>query len=267
MNPNQCVRTRVPLVHCITNYVTVNDVANALLACGGSPIMADDMDEVATITSISNALVLNIGTLNRRTLASMVKAGQTANEKGIPVVLDPVGAGASPLRNEAVSTLLQQVHCTVIRGNLSEVSFVAGLSVSTRGVDSSEADLVHDAAAVGRAVAQRYDCVAVITGAEDIITDGTRLARVQNGVAQMSRVTGTGCMLSGIMGAYVGANADPFTAAVHAVASMGIAGELSQQANGAAGTGSLHIGIIDALSRIDDAIIAEKGRIVYETAR
>lgn len=264
MKNNECVRKNVPLVHCITNYVTVNDVANVLLACGGSPIMADDIDEVSEITGISNALVINIGTLNRRTIASMIQAGKTANEKGIPVVLDPVGAGASSLRNEAVKSLLDAVKFAVIRGNLSEVSFIAGLKVSTRGVDSSEADSGNDPVAVAKSVAKRLGCVAAITGATDVITDGVRVAKIENGVPQMGKITGTGCMLSGVIGAYVGANSDAFSATVSAVASMGIAGELAFEKRGQEGTGSLHIGIIDALSRIDDEMIEKRGKISYE---
>ncbi len=261
---NEAVRNQIPLVHCITNYVTVNDVANALLACGGSPIMADDIAEVCEITSISSALVLNIGTLNARMVESMLLAGKTANEKHIPVVLDPVGAGASGLRNETVRRLLDKMRFTVIRGNLSELSFVAGLSSSTRGVDSAEADSGNDASAVAKTVAKRFGCTAVITGAVDVITDGTRVARVSNGVSQMGKVTGTGCMLSGIIGAYVGANSDVFSAVTVAVASMGIAGELSQTENALRGTGSLRVGIIDALSRITDRTVEESGRIAYE---
>lgn len=264
MNMNFNVRKNVPLVHCITNYVTVNDVANALLACGGSPIMADDIGEVSEITSISNALVINIGTLNERTVKSMLRAGVAANEKNIPVVLDPVGAGASSLRNEAVKTLLSEVKFRVIRGNLSEISFIAGLNVSTRGVDSAEADSGNDAVGVAKLVSQKYGCAVAITGAVDVITDGENVAKISNGVPQMSKITGTGCMLSGVIGAYVGANSDTFSAVVSAVASMGIAGELSYERNGVSGTGSLHIGIIDALSIIDDKIIEEKGKIIYE---
>lgn len=264
MKPNENVRKNVPLVHCITNYVTVNDVANALLACGGSPIMADDIAEVSEITSISSALVLNIGTLNQRTIASMKKAGKTANEKGIPVVLDPVGAGASSLRNETARQLVEEVRFTAIRGNLSEISFLAGLSVSTRGVDSSEADSGNDAAAVALSAARRYGCTVAVTGAEDVITDGDRVARVRNGVPQMGKITGTGCMLSGVIGAYVGANADAFAAVTAAVASMGIAGEISYEKYGQTGTGSLRTGIIDALSQIDDQAIEQRGKIVYE---
>lgn len=264
MKCNESVRSQVPLVHCITNYVTVNDVANALLACGGSPIMADDIGEVADITSISNALVLNIGTLNARTVASMVKAGQTANEKGIPVVLDPVGAGASALRNETTRELVEKVRFAVIRGNLSEMPFIAGLEVSTRGVDSSEADSDNDPVAVAKAVASAHGCIAAITGAEDVVTDGQRVAKIQNGVPQMGKITGTGCMLSGVVGAYVGACQDRFQAVVAAVASMGIAGEMSLDKEGHKGTGSLHIGIIDALSQIDDDTIEKRGKIQYE---
>ncbi len=129
----------MPLVHNITNYVTVNDVANAVLAIGASPIMADDSGEAADITSISKALVINIGTLNQRTIDSMIASGKKANELGIPVVLDPVGAGASILRNATTQVLIEQVKISILRGNLSEVSFVAGLEVSTKGVDSAEA--------------------------------------------------------------------------------------------------------------------------------
>lgn len=264
MKNNELVRKNVPLVHCITNYVTVNDVANALLACGGSPIMADDISEVAEITAISNALVINIGTLNARTVESMVKSGKIANEKGIPVVLDPVGAGASTLRNKTVERLINEVKFTVIRGNLSEVSFIAGLSVSTRGVDSSAADNVFDAVEVAKTVAKKYGCVAAITGAQDVISDGKRVAKINNGVAAMGKITGTGCMLSGVIGAYAGAVPDKFEATVTAVASMGIAGELSQSKYGKTGTGSLRVGIIDALATADDPVIEKMGKIEYE---
>lgn len=264
MKMNEYVRKNIPLVHCMTNYVTVNDVANALLACGASPIMADDIEEVSEITSISNALVLNIGTLNQRTIASMRMAGKTANEKKIPVVFDPVGAGASTLRNNTTKKFLDEITFTVIRGNLSEISFIAGFNVSTRGVDSSEADRANDAAAIAKKTAKMYGCVVAVTGAEDVVTDGKRVAKIRNGVPSMSKITGTGCMLSGIIGAYVGANEDPFFAVTSAVASMGIAGELSFEKNGKTGTGSLHIGIIDALSQIDDTIIEKRGNVIYE---
>ena len=261
---NKTVREKNPLVHCITNYVTVNDVANAILAVGGSPVMADDINEVAEITAIANALVINIGTLNERTVKSMEKAGVTANEKNIPVILDPVGVGVSNLRNKTVENLLEKVKFAAIRGNLSEMAFCAGKNSATRGVDSNSSDAKFSAAEVAKIVAEKYSCVAIITGAVDIVTDGKNFAQIKNGVPEMSKITGTGCMLSGILGAYIGACEDKFSAAVSAVASMGIAGEIAAEKYLKFGTGSLHIGIIDALSRIDDEIISVRGKIFYD---
>lgn len=263
------VRKQVPLVHNITNYVTVNDCANALLAIGASPIMADDIAEAADITSVSSALVLNMGTLNARTVESMLAAGKRANELRIPVVFDPVGAGASALRNETAERILSQVKIAVLRGNLSEISFAAGLEVSTRGVDSSEADNKNDAAAVGRRTAEKFHCVAAVTGAVDVITDGKRLVRIANGHKMLSRVTGTGCMTSAVTGAFAAAAAkkdkpDYLAAAAGSVASMGIAGELAYETAGKTGTGSFHIAVIDALSRLDPEIMREMGRFEEE---
>ncbi len=257
------VRSKAPLVHNITNYVTVNDCANAVLAIGASPIMADDILEAADITAISSALVINIGTLNQRTIASMVAAGKRANELGIPVVLDPVGAGASALRNDTVKTLLEQVRMSIIRGNISEVGFLAGLQVSTKGVDAAESDAGNDAVAVAKVVAARFHCVAAITGAIDVISDGTRVVKIHNGHPMLSKVTGTGCMTTALVGSFAGA-ADPFTAAVGGIASMGIAGELAYEQAGRLGTGSFHIGIIDALSRLDAELIEERAKLYEE---
>ena len=151
------VRDICPLVHCITNYVTVNDVANCILAIGASPIMADDIAEAADITSISKALVINMGTLNARTVESMVAAGKKANELGVPVVFDPVGAGASNFRNETAKRILENVKISILRGNLSEMSYLAGLEVSTKGVDTSEADEKNDPVSVAKKTAAKYN--------------------------------------------------------------------------------------------------------------
>ena len=260
-NAIRVLREKVPLVHNITNYVTVNDCANALLAIGASPIMADDIAEAADISAVSSALVLNIGTLNQRTVASMLAAGKRANELGIPVVFDPVGAGASKLRNDATREILEQVRLTVLRGNISEVSFVAGLAVSTKGVDASEADGGNDAVAVAKAVAEKLGCTAAVTGAVDVIADGKRVAQIRNGHPMLSRVTGTGCMTSSLVGAYAGALRDGFTAAVAGIASMGIAGELAYEAAGQTGTGIFHIAIIDALSRLNPVLLEERAKL------
>ena len=246
------VRDICPLVHCITNYVTVNDVANCILAIGASPIMADDIAEAADITSISKALVINMGTLNARTVESMVAAGKKANELGVPVVFDPVGAGASNFRNETAKRILENVKISILRGNLSEMSYLAGLEVSTKGVDTSEADEKNDPVSVAKKTAAKYNCVAAITGAVDTITDGH---------PYLSKVTGTGCMTTGLVGSFAGACDDMYTAAVTGIASMGIAGEFAYENAGEIGSGSFHISIIDAISKMNSQVFAAKAKI------
>ncbi|MEA4889007.1 MAG: hydroxyethylthiazole kinase [Clostridiaceae bacterium] len=256
----QELRNKAPLVHNITNYVTVNDAANALLAIGASPIMADDIHETADITAISSALVINIGTLDERTICSMIASGKKANELGIPVVFDPVGAGASKLRNETAKEVLSQVQVAVLRGNLSEMSYLAGLDAAIKGVDSSD-DENNDRADVAHITARAYGCVAAITGAVDVISDGNRLVKIFNGHKMLSRVTGTGCMTTALVGAFAGVCNDYFTAAAGGVASMGIAGELAYEKCGNAGTGSFHMAVIDALSNLDGSLFSERAML------
>ena len=257
------VRERCPLVHAITNYVTVNDVANSILAIGASPIMSDDISDVEDIVSISQALVINIGTLNERTVRSMIAAGRKANELSIPVVLDPVGAGASGFRNSTVDRLLDSIGFTVIRGNLSEISYISGIDAVMRGVDSGIDENAVDAVSVAKKVSESTGAVVAITGRIDTIAYKDRIARVSSGTAAMSKVTGTGCMLTGIIGAFVGAYSDPFIATVSAVGSMGAAGVRAYEKAGNIGTGSFHIAMIDQLSQMDDVILAEEGGIDY----
>ena len=254
------VRAKCPLIHNITNYVTVNDCANAVLAIGASPMMADDIAEAADITSISSALVLNIGTLNRRTVESMIASGKRANGQGIPVVFDPVGAGASALRSETTRRILNEVHITILRGNLSEISFCAGLEASTKGVDSSEADAGNDAPSVAMTAAKRFGCTVAVTGAVDVITDGTRMVSIRNGHPMLSKVTGTGCMTSALVGSFAGAVSDPLIAAAGGVVCMGVAGDIAFEQAGAQGTGSFHMAVIDALSRLDSVILSERAK-------
>jgi len=255
------VRSRVPLVHQITNYVTVNDCANITLAVGASPIMADDISEAADITSVSSALVINIGTLNERTIASMLASGKRANELGIPVIFDPVGAGASKLRSDTTKIITNQIRLAVLRGNLSEISFVAGLEATTRGVDASAADSGNDAAAVAREAARQLNCVVAVTGAADVISDGRRTVIIQNGHKMLSRVTGTGCMATALVGSFAGAADDFLAAAAAGIASMGIAGEIAFEKAGAKGTGSFRSAIIDAVSSIDRELLRERAKI------
>ena len=252
------LRKKNPLVHNITNYVTVNDCANAILAIGASPIMADDINEVADITSISSAVVINIGTLSKNTISSILEAGKKANELGIPVVFDPVGAGASILRNDTTTEIIEKIKLSIIRGNLSEISFIAGLEVSTKGVDSSEADSKNDAVSIAKSVAKKLNCVVAITGEVDIITDGETLIKIKNGHKMLSMVTGTGCMSTALAGSFAGATSDYLTAAVAGILSMGISGEISYKNYGKIGTGSFHIAIIDALSNLSPEIIRDR---------
>ncbi len=260
----QEVRANKPLVHHITNYVTVNDCANVTLAIGGSPIMADDIDEMEDIVSITSALVLNIGTLNHRTVESMLAAGRFANARHIPVILDPVGAGASTLRNETTRRLLEQVKIAVIRGNMSEIMFVAGLQSSTLGVDASDADMkggIAKGIETAKVVALRLKCVTAITGATDIISDGRRTLTIENGSSLMSRITGTGCMCSSLVGSFCGASDDYLAAAAGGVLSMGIAGELAADVAGGKGNGSFRMAIIDAISQLDGDILSKRARL------
>jgi hydroxyethylthiazole kinase len=253
------VNKTTPLVHCITNYVTVNDVANTLLACGGSPIMADDEKEVEEITSICTALTINIGTLNERTIKSMLKAGKKANEISHPIVLDPVGAGASMLRTKTTFDLLENVKFTVIRGNISEIKTVYIGSGTTQGVDADVKDVITDtnleeAVSFAKKLSERTGAVIAITGAIDIVADSESAYIIRNGHSMMSKITGTGCMLSGMIAAFVGANQDqPLLATAAAVCTMGLAGELAYKSivkeNG--GSSTLRSYIIDEISKMN----------------
>lgn len=230
-NAFENVRAKNPLIHNITNYVTVNDCANVLIACGAAPIMSDAEEEVEEIVSICSALNINIGTLNDRTIRSMFLAGTCANEFGRPIVLDPVGAGASRLRTETASRLLDELDIAVVRGNISEIKALASGSATTKGVDADVADRVTDASldeaiAFAKAFADKADAVVAITGEIDIVADATRAFVIRNGHAMMSSISGTGCQLSAMTAAFVAANPGRILeAAAAAVALMGFAGE------------------------------------------
>ncbi|MBQ4045800.1 MAG: hydroxyethylthiazole kinase [Lachnospiraceae bacterium] len=259
------VRATCPLIHNITNYVTVNDCANILLACGGSPIMADDKDEAAEITTICGGLNINIGTLNSHTIPSMLIAGRRANELGHPVLLDPVGAGASTLRTETALKLLEEVKFTVIRGNISEIKTLALGSGTTKGVDADVADQVTEdnldaAAAFARSFAEKTGAVVAITGAIDIVADSRQAYFIRNGHPMMSSITGTGCQLSAMTTAYITANPDhPLEAAAAAVCAMGLAGEIAHaRMTDLDGNSSYRNYIIDAIYNMTPEML-EKG--------
>jgi hydroxyethylthiazole kinase len=253
------VSKQPPLVHSITNYVTVNDCANIVLACGASPIMADDINEVEEIIAICNALVINIGTLNERTIASMIKAGKKANALGRPVILDPVGAGASTLRTNTAFELLKEVRFAVIRGNVSEIKTIDQGSGTTKGVDADISDAVREdnldeMIAFAKKLSEKTGAVIAITGAIDLVADREKALVIRNGHAMMSRITGTGCMLTTVIGSYCGANPDDLLLATGAaVTAMGLCGELADKKVelNQAGTSSFRMYLIDAMSQMD----------------
>lgn len=252
------VRKQVPLIHNITNYVTVNDVANVLLACGGSPIMSDEVEDVMEITAICGGLNINIGTLNKRTIGAMLAAGKKSNELGHPVLLDPVGAGASTLRTETALNLMKEVRLDVIRGNISEIKTLAQGSGTTKGVDADVADAVteenlEEAIAFAKSFAGRSGSIVAITGAIDLVADDQTCYVIRNGRPEMGRITGTGCQLSGMMAAYLTANPqNKLEAAAAAVCVMGLAGEIgwSRMQEGD-GNATYRNRIIDAIYNMD----------------
>lgn len=263
------VEMQTPLVHCITNYVTVNDCANIVLAAKASPIMADDIEEVEEIVSISSALVLNIGTLNKRTIESMIKAGNVANKLNIPIVFDPVGAGASKLRTETTNKILKELKVNVISGNISEIKTIYKGSGRTKGVDASKEDEIKEDniennIKIARELAKRFDAIISISGEIDIISSKEKTYLVRNGNSIMPKITGTGCMLSSITGAYVGANKDNILeAVVNSAVLIGTSGECAYKKivenNG--GTSSFRTYLIDEVSKMTYEKIKEMSKV------
>ncbi len=256
------VRKSTPLVHNITNYVTVNDVANVLLACGGSPIMSDDIDDVVDITSICGGLNINIGTLNQNTIPSMFAAGKKANELGHPVLLDPVGAGASALRTNTALKLMEELKIDVIKGNMSEIKTLCNGSGNTQGVDVAACDIVSeenldDAVTFVKEFAKSFGGIIAVTGAIDLISDGDKCYVVRNGHEDMERITGTGCQLAGITTAFIVANTDDkLTATAASIMLMGYAGEVglaNMQEND--GNSTYRNRIIDAIYNMDGEML------------
>lgn len=262
-------RERAPLVHHITNYVTVNDCANITLSIGASPVMADDINEVEAMTSIASSLVINIGTLNSRTVECMIKAGKKANEVGIPVILDPVGAGATPYRTKVAKTIMDNIELAVIRGNLSEIKTLYGINTKTKGVDSLYDTSIKDELEKGKLLAKdfskRVGSIIAITGAVDIVTDGKMIYTVENGHKIMSKITGTGCMCSSLIGAYLGTNEDNLLAALSGVVSMGISGELAYESlKEGEGTGTFKVKLMDNIYNLSKEVIEKRGKINEE---
>jgi hydroxyethylthiazole kinase len=245
------IRATAPLIHSITNFVVMNTTANALLALGASPVMAHAAEEVEDLAEVAGALVINIGTLTPAWVDSMRLAMRSAARAGRPIVFDPVGAGATRYRTATCLRLLEETPPSIVRGNASEIRALAGDSSSTKGVDSTDAS--ESALESARTLAARFGCVVVVSGAVDLIVSAQRLARVSNGHPMMPRVTGLGCTATALIGAFAAVNPALPDAAAHAMATMGIAGELA--AAESPGPGSFQVNFLDALYRLSEADI------------
>lgn len=256
------VRERRALVHSITNYVVMNTTANVLLAAGASPVMAHAREEVEEMAALAGAVVLNIGTLSPPWVEAMRLAGAAANRCGLPVVLDPVGAGATDYRTVTARSLASELEIAVIRGNASEILSVAGLETATRGVDTAHD--VGEAARVGVELAGRLATTVAITGEVDLVTDGATVLEIHAGHPMMGRITGTGCAATVLVAAFCAVDRNPVAAAAGALAYFGIAGE--RAATVAAGPGSFQVALYDALAAIVPAELVAAGRI-REVAR
>ena len=253
------VRECAPLVHSITNLVAINFNANALLAAGASPVMAHAQEEVVDMVGIAQALVLNIGTLDPYWLESMRMALVAASARGIPVVLDPVGAGATPYRNQSIEQLLLSALPTVIRGNGSEIMSVAGVSVQTRGVDSSAS--ANNALNAAKSLVRRTQGVVCVSGQIDHVLDAQgRWVRLSNGHEWMTRITGVGCSASALIGALCAVQPDAWRATVAAMALLGVAGELAAEKVmlRGAGVGSMHVALLDELQLLDQETFEQR---------
>lgn len=251
------LRERAPLVLNITNYVVMNNTANALLAIGASPVMAHAIEEVEDMVALAGALVINIGTLSEPWVASMRKAGRAAQQRRIPVVFDPVGCGATAYRTRTAQALLEEVRPTIVRGNASEIRALAGAGGGARGVDSRQApdEVLDDAQRLSRSAG----CVVSVSGAVDIVADNARVAKIANGHAMMTRVTGMGCTASAVTGALAAVNASAFEAARNAMVLMGVAGEMAVER--AAGPGSLQMHFLDVLHGMREADLTARARV------
>lgn len=242
------VRKSNPLVHNMTNVVVTNFTANGLLALGASPVMAYAEQEVADMAKIAGALVLNMGTLNEREVKAMFIAGSSANRHQVPVLFDPVGAGATPYRTETAQKIVRELTLSLIRGNAAEIANVIGESWEIKGVDAGEAG--GDVATLAKAAAQKLNTVVAITGKVDVISDGSRVYAIHNGHPILTKVTGTGCLLTSVMGAFAAVEKDVLAAGAAALVTYGVAAQLAAEKAAAEGPGSFQIQFLNALSTV-----------------
>jgi hydroxyethylthiazole kinase len=251
----RALRERKPLVHQITNYVVMNETANATLALGALPVMAHALEEVEEMAALAGALVLNIGTLSPDWIEAMMRAGRAANAASVPIVLDPVGAGATRYRTDSARRLLEGLEVAVVRGNAAELATLAGQEAEIRGVES----ISTGGAELARAAAQVLGAVAAVTGPVDHVSDGETVLAVANGHELLGTVTGTGCMSTAVTGAFLAVSQEPLLAATEALVAFGVAGE--DAAREAKGPGSFHVALYDALYHLDPATVDSRARV------
>ena len=260
------LKQKTPLIHCITNYVTVNDVANSLIAIGASPVMADEPSESGEMTAISNGLLINLGTLNLNTIKAMHNSIKMANSLNLPVVLDPVGVGASTLRNETAINFLKEYKFSIIKGNISEIKFLNGEKSIAKGVDASLKDLNDDIlnrVNLAKELSMKTDAAIVITGKIDVVAFKNEAYLLKNGSSLMGKFSGSGCILGGICTAFLASNTDPLKSAIMGVLTECIAGELVRGKNVLSDMGSMKFknGLIDEIYLIDDKKIQDLAKI------
>jgi len=254
----RALRERKPLVHQITNYVVMNETANATLALGALPVMAHAKEEVEEMASVAGALVLNIGTLSQHWIEAMLLAAKAANAAGVPVVLDPVGAGATRFRTETAKRILDEAEIAIVRGNAAELATLAGREAEIRGVESIGAS--DSGAELATAAAVTLGCVAAVTGPVDHVSDGEQVIAVRNGHVLLGTVSGTGCMATAITGCFVAVAPDrPLEAAAEALVAFGVAGE--DAARDAKGPGTFHVNLYDALAALEPATLDARAKV------
>lgn len=256
------VRKDAPLVHCITNYVTANDCANIILAIGGIPTMADSIVEVEEVTAKASALVLNIGTLSEEKLRAMILAGKTANKNNVPIVFDPVGVASINARKEAAFKILEEVKPTVIRGNMAEIKTLLGLNGNSKGVDSLENIDRENASEIAKKLAVMTNTIVAITGEKDYISDGKKVIVIENGNKMMTKVTGTGCMTTSLIAAFLGVLDNGVLSAILGISSIGVAGEKAyEDIKENEGNGSYRMKLIDEVYRLTPEELMKRGKI------
>ncbi|MDV2886093.1 hydroxyethylthiazole kinase [Alkalihalophilus pseudofirmus] len=252
------IKTENPLIHCMTNVVVTNFTANGLLALGASPVMAYAKEEAADLAQVAGGLLLNIGTLSTEEVEAMIIAGKAANQAGVPVVLDPVGAGATSFRTEASLKILKEVDITVIRGNAGEVASLAGIEASVKGVDGAmEGDTIE----LAKLAAKQFSCVAVVTGEVDVISDGVHVQTVYNGHPWLTKVVGTGCLLGAVVAAFISVSKDDIPNACRKAATYyGIASERAFAETNEQGIGSFQQAFLNQLNKLTDADVKQLTR-------